>query len=179
MGDVPGPLWTELKNRHYVTDALDKEYEGGRDALVETARRLIKLSRELSSEGKDSDSKQLKSAPLGDYERERSRAFAEYVAKTAEAAPVVQTFRRRILGVEKLGEEEAWKLVSSQALGYLSPTWFLIQDMPILSNQVRIIREERRVSPYERWADLERVSKPPFGLLARPLQTPKRAILAE
>jgi hypothetical protein len=97
-----------------------------------------------TSEVTDSIS-QPKPAQLSGYERERALAFAEYLAKTAAAAPVVQNFRRRILGVEKLGEEQAWELVSSQALGYLSPTWFLIHDIPILGDQVRIISEKRRV----------------------------------
>jgi hypothetical protein len=144
MDDVPGSLWTELKDELYVDEALNKDYEGGRDALEKRARRLIRLSQEITSESEDSDSERLKPAPLGDYERERARAFAEYLAKTVEAGSVVQNFRRRILGVEKLGEEQVWELVSSPALGYLSPTWFLIHDMPVLGNQVRIISEERR-----------------------------------
>jgi hypothetical protein len=157
--DVPDSLWRELQDERHVSE-VRQGYES-RDYLLGKARHILRRSREIVSEWQgeslmlgssptetsevtDSIS-QPKPAQLSGYERERALAFAEYLAKTAAAAPVVQNFRRRILGVEKLGEEQAWELVSSQALGYLSPTWFLVQDMPIVGNQVRIISEKRRV----------------------------------
>jgi len=141
--DVPDSLWRELEDEHHVSEV--REGWQPPEYLLGKARHIIRRSREITSEWEDADSKQSEPAPLGDYEHVRSRAFAEYLAKTAEAAHVVQNFRRRILGVEKLGEEQAWELVSSQALGYISPTWFLIHDIPILGDQVRIISEKRRV----------------------------------
>jgi hypothetical protein len=74
-------------------------------------------------------------------------AFVKYLAKLAEGNPAVQNFRRKILGVETLTQEQAQNLVSDPALRLLSPDWFLIHHIPILGSQIRILDEERRPHP--------------------------------
>jgi hypothetical protein len=157
--DVPDSLWRELEDERHVSEV--RQGIAPREYLLEKARHIVRRSREITSEWQgeslplglnptatsevtDSAS-QSKPAQLSGYERQRAQAYAEYLAKTADAAPVVQNFRHRILGVEKLPEEQVWELVSSQALCYLSPSWFLAHNMPVLGSKVQIVSEQKRI----------------------------------
>lgn len=134
----------------------------GREELLKKARHKISRAREIAADfggGSFSSRRDVEetSASLGEsrpgvpslnkHERERGRAFAEYLAKAAEGEPSVQNFRRRMLGAEMLTRDQAQDLISSPALSFLSPGWFLVRHMPILGNRIRVLGEERRPWP--------------------------------
>jgi hypothetical protein len=161
--DVPDRLWAFLVNEKYVSEVLDDDYDYDREDLLRKARDIVRQSHEISAEFGGSPSPlsagtEVTLAPLGytqhpdepslgDHESNRDLAFVEYLAKLAEGNPAVQNFRRKLLRVETLTQEQAQDLVSSRALRYLSPSWFLMHHIPILGSQIRILDEERRPHP--------------------------------
>lgn len=158
--DVPNPLWDTLVDEEYVEEALG-DFSFGRDDLLEKAREKIRHACELADEWRgggpliELGGEQV-SGPVGgplsidsaltDYEEIRAQAFEEYLAKLAEGLPVVQNFRRRILGLDSgtPTPEQARDLATSPALRFLSPSWFLTRDAPVLGSEVQIVGQEHR-----------------------------------
>jgi hypothetical protein len=159
--DVPDSLWTTLIDDHHVAEVL--QGYSSREELLEKARDMVSRSHKIAADFGGSASplrsdtsetftalnqSQNPNGPsLSDDELKRASAFSEYLAKAAEGEPAIQNFRRRILGVETLTQEQAQNLVSDPALGFLSPGWFLIHHIPLLDNQIRILDEESRRDP--------------------------------
>lgn len=155
--DVPDSLWADLVEDRYVSEVRQGYLE--HKELLARARHKINRAREIaadfgggsfSSRGDVEETSASLGEPqpnkvsLNERERERAQAFAEYLAKAAEGEPSVQNFRRRILGVGALSRDQAQDLISSPALSFLSPGWFLTHQMPILGNRIRVLSEERR-----------------------------------
>lgn len=124
---LPPMVWEKLEDMGLVRDALPNDNEVQRDDLLDYAKTFYGLWRDGrrsvvqrvvrppdQEELEEQESFQMES---DEYERERSTAYSEYLAKLATDDPLVRSFRRRNLGGEDrlLTPTEAEKLISEGA----------------------------------------------------------------
>jgi hypothetical protein len=82
---------------------------------------------------------------LGDYEKERQRAFAEAVAREANRDEEVVSFRRDYLGVNTLTPDQAYSFLESPAAGYFMADLFLNLQVSAARHRAEIVGQYERV----------------------------------
>lgn len=124
IDDLPSMVWEKLEELGLVKDALPNYNEVQREDLLVYAKIFYQLWRdgrpsairglERPPEQEDSEERESFQMEPNGYERERSAAYSEYLAKLATDDPLVRGFRRQILGSEDklLTPEEAEKAIS-------------------------------------------------------------------
>jgi hypothetical protein len=82
---------------------------------------------------------------LGDYEKERQKAFAEVMAppvadsEDARGNKEVANFRRDLFGSSLLSSEQAYALLESPAARYFHIAWFAKLEIPVVGHTSEIV----------------------------------------
>src|SRR5215216_2632003 len=110
-------LWQDLKDEHYVDDAL-REPEPGLEDLVQEAETRLKYWR-LGGGRKKPVGHSVRTpveVELDHYEKECAETAALYLAKKAASLPEVRRFRQERLGGKLLITEEAEEFLRGELL---------------------------------------------------------------
>jgi hypothetical protein len=149
LDDVPDELWNHLVEAGYVEDA---EVTENPDSLLNAAKTQVRLARVLppliwpamkSKEytAKPPTTKQTEKVTLrySAYEKARTRALTEYLAFRVSRNPIVQRFRRRVLGGGVLTPERACSFALSAAACRFSLDWFADKGIPTTGHTAHFV----------------------------------------
>lgn len=148
--EIPSVVWAYLKEGGYVGDALDDGYSSGRDDLLRHARKVHSLSKVWGGEKPRTTRVVQPDVPvpvLGDYERERSSAYWEYLALHASRTPRVRRFRTRFLDGRPLSADQAFRLLTSPAAALLTIEAFEKREIPIVDHRSVVVERDEQQSP--------------------------------
>jgi hypothetical protein len=143
---IPEWIWTSLRERLYVEDALLKDsLEEAVEFIVskydedvaEIPLRHIALANQHGEEKTDAVEVSLSSLEL-----ERKAALEEYLALCAACDKDVYLFRKKVLGGQTISSVNARKLIGSPAARVLSKAAFENLDIPFLDHTATLVDHE-------------------------------------
>jgi hypothetical protein len=160
-GRVSDEAWAVLHELNYVEDARTKEYDV--DGIEFLGRKIDwfadafgsgvpgsgggRMRRDESYDdaehyGERSEvDEQTVSIDLSDYEYERSRAYAEVMARLLNQADEVIDFRRDYLNGKVFAPEQAYTFIESSAARYLPPELFKQWGIPVRGHETEVLAE--------------------------------------
>ena len=133
---IPDAVWEALSADGYIRDATDAD---GYQGLVEAAKRFLNVFQAGASQHRQPRARTSKGTESNTNlaERERARAFSEYLAFLADAHPMIRSFRNRFLQGRTLDSDEALRLLVSPASQILSFDEFTSLGIPLLGHHAR------------------------------------------
>jgi hypothetical protein len=140
----------EEENFRALKDVLAKELEyldqieQEKTQAVVDEREMQSTSDALSDQNIEAESKHFE-VELGDYERERQRAFAEVVVRETSEHEQVLSFRQDYLGGSVLTPDQAYSFLDSPAARYFAANLFLDLQIPAAEHRARIVGQYEQV----------------------------------
>jgi hypothetical protein len=163
-GEVPERTWRfmdEMGWVHEATEMFDDEaveylvgYLDKLDAVAPSSRARHVLGRQHLEEGlaegsegpnRVEEGEEYFEVELGDYERERQRAFAEVMAREVSENEQVVGFRQDYLGGRVLTPDQAHALLESPAARYFVIELFLELKIPAAEHRAEILGRYERL----------------------------------
>jgi len=164
-GELPEQTWSFLKDMGLVQEATEMfddeavDYLAGwldtLDAVAPSRRPRYRVGEQLSAQSLIEGNKEFNGieegqeyfeVELGEYEKERQRAFAEVIAREANTNKDVINFRRDYLGGSVLTSEQAYSFLESPAARYLVTDLFLGLQIPAAKHRAEIVGRYEQVS---------------------------------
>jgi hypothetical protein len=142
--DVPEEAWTYLKDREYVEEALEQDFdEQAEEYIIKEIDALAAASpgggarrtQAVSSNGSPEETVQVS---LGESELARQGALEEYFAMCAACDRDVYPFRNKVLGGHLLSKDQAWDLLKSPAAALVETRFFESWGIPIVGHTAEV-----------------------------------------
>jgi hypothetical protein len=157
-GRVPDQTWEYLHKYDFVEDARTKNFD--EDVIEHLVEKIDELAAAAPSgaggrmrrdEGYDDPEhfgessevdEQTLSVDLSEYEYERSRAYAEVMARLLNQAEEIVDFRRDCLNGDVFAPEQAYTFIESSAARYLPPELFREWGIPVRGHETEVLAED-------------------------------------
>jgi hypothetical protein len=155
--DVSAGLWSLLDELNFVRPALDSDEPNGLQDLLDFARKLQDVGRELVGDRslagrrrqlevasvENREEARRATSSLNPKEKERAKVMSEYFAARASKSPMVVHFRQRYLAGRTLSTKQAIQLLASPAPYFLGRSEFETRGIPLLGHRATAKRTRK------------------------------------